>query len=215
MLDEVEPDEVLASSASLKLAMKSISQRLESVRLSFSEEEIVQLDELLVSVSAGDRQAFAEVYQVSSDLLYSICLRLTRRREIAQEVLQEAFVRIWQKSHLFDKKRGSAIAWMVTVTRRCALNRLRQYDHHEEVLPTDDVERLLEHSSVPAPYDTSSQDLRRCMKALADAERTAISLAFVYGMTHSELAEHLAKPMGTVKSWIKRGLSRLKDCLER
>ena len=183
--------------------------------MSLSEEDVARLDALLLDVSTGDRQAFAEVYQVSSNLLYSICIRLIRRKEVAQEVLQEAFVRIWQKSHLYDKKRGSAIAWMIAVTRRCALNRLRQYERHEEILAADEIERLTEKTSISAPPDTVNQDLRRCMQGLKGDELKAISMAFVYGLTHSELADHMAKPVGTVKSWIRRGLSRLKECLEQ
>ena len=183
--------------------------------MSLSAEEMDRLDSLLASVSTGNRQAFAEVYQTSSGLLHAICLRLVRRREIAQEVLQEAFVRIWQKSHLFDREKGSAIAWMIVVTRRCALNRLRQYENHEAWVSIDDVDRLVEHASIPGTLNPADHDLRRCIGTLARDERRAISLSFIYGMTHSELATHLAKPIGTVKSWIRRGLGRLKDCLEK
>ena len=170
---------------------------------------------LLAAAGTGDRQAFSEIYEVSSGLLYSICLRLTRRRDIAQELLQDAYLRIWQKSHLFDKQRGSAIAWMVTVTRHCALNCLRQYDAKEVVVPIDEVELILERSTATPQFAAAPQDLRRCMKGLAVDERKAISMAFIYGMTHTELAEQMARPIGTVKSWIRRGLSRLKDCLEQ
>jgi RNA polymerase sigma-70 factor, ECF subfamily len=168
---------------------------------------------LLNATAAGDRVAFAELYRRAGPKLFGITRRLMRRRELAEDVLQEAFVRIWQKAYLFDPGRGEAMAWLVSLVRRCALDRLRQQRGQgveTAVLIEDAADEVVAVSLVP-----SSRDLERCLGELQTAQKRAILLSYVYGLTHDELAERLAAPLGTVKSWIRRGLLELKECLER
>jgi RNA polymerase sigma-70 factor (ECF subfamily) len=178
--------------------------------MSGSAEEAVA--QLLVAVGRGERQAFAELFRACGPKLLPICSRLLGRRDVAEEVLQEAFVRIWQKAAMYESGRGSAMGWLIAVTRRCALDRLRQYK--EEELSARRVDTAADAELVLQSSDAFPHDIRRCMDRLGTNEQRAIALAFWYGMTHSELADRLGAPLGTVKSWIRRGLVRFKECLE-
>jgi RNA polymerase sigma-70 factor, ECF subfamily len=171
-----------------------------------------EIELLLNATAAGDRVAFAELYRRAGPKLFGITRRLMRRRELAEDVLQEAFVRIWQKAYLFDPGRGAAMAWLVTLVRRCALDSLRQRRGQgiETVAIEDAAAEFVAVSLAPG-----SRDLERCLGELQIAQKRAILLAYVYGLTHDELAQRLAAPLGTVKSWIRRGLLDLKECLER
>lgn len=171
------------------------------------------LSDLLVQVGQGDREAFALLYDASAPRLFGLCLRLMRGHDRAQDVLQDAYIRIWQKAHLFDPKRGTAMTWLITVTRRCALDRLRQHDLTSGAEPLDAAETpdLAGADAFSAP----DYDLRRCLSELQVREREVITLAFVYGMSHSELSSSVALPLGTIKSRIRRGLRQLKECVQR
>lgn len=175
------------------------------------------LDELLRATGRGDRQAFARAYQLSASRLYPIALRLMRRREVAEEVLQEAYVLIWRKAAQFNPDRGKPIAWMATILRNRAIDRLRsesseprdpaQWDEAAEAL-TDPVARA------PAVSVQDAIAIRSCLEGLQEKQRISILFAYYYGMTHEELSSRLEAPLGTVKSWVRRGLVQLKECLE-
>lgn len=169
-----------------------------------------ELDQLLTATARGDRAAFADLYRSAGPQLFAICRRLLKRHDLAEDVLQEAFLRIWQKALLFDPEKGDAMPWLATLVRRCALDRLRQ--HGDQTLP------LVPNGSgsdeaVAATSTGSIRDLERCLDELHHGQKRAIVLAYVHGLTHDELAQQLAAPLGTVKSWIRRGLMELKECL--
>lgn len=174
------------------------------------------LSRLIAATADGDRAAFARLYASTSPRLLGIGTRLMRSRELAEDVLQETYLKVWHKARLYDPERGSAMVWMITILRRCALDRLRQAGRREEVAvdePGLDAPEL--RVSLDPMHAVERQHLRRCLGELADSKRRAIQLAFYYGLTHEELAERMDVPVGTVKSWIRRGLRSLKDCLER
>lgn len=172
------------------------------------------LSALLVAVAAGDRDAFARLYQQAGPLLFAISLKVVRRRDQAEEVLQDGFVRIWRKAQLFDPERGAAAAWLVTIVRRCALDRLRNEQARLDPLEIDDPDMRDQLATEP-PSIGARQDLSRCLAQLADGAKRAILLAYVHGLTHDEIAGQLQAPLGTVKSWIRRGLGQLKVCLDQ
>lgn len=174
--------------------------------------EVAGADRLLQAVAQGDKAAFERLYELVSPRLYAICLKLMRAREPAQDVLQEAFVKIWQKAYQFDPTRGSAAAWMSTVTRRCALDRLSTAASHEKNSPIEELdESLLRIESNVDPADRLG--LERCLSLLDERSRRPILLAYFYGLSYDEIAEREGIPVGTVKSRTFRALGQLKECL--
>jgi RNA polymerase sigma-70 factor (ECF subfamily) len=177
--------------------------------------ETVLVNDLLSKVANGDRSAFRALYAKAGPKLYAICLRMMRTRDQADDVYQEAFVKVWERSWQFDPAKGEGLAWLVTLTRHCALDRLRRVPRNHVTI--DDVVTheidVAAASALPAGL-AETQGLRRCLEGLRDDYRNAVILAYMNGLTHEELAERLEKPLGTVKSWVKRGLEQLKDCMQ-
>ena len=179
--------------------------------------EIDPLADLLLASGRGDRRAFARVYHLSASRLYPIALRLMRRRALADEVLQEAFVLVWTKAAQYRADRGRPLAWMATIVRNCAIDRLRatKSEPHDPPRVEDMAEVLADPN--PAGGDLPhhmTAAIRTCLGRLKADQRSAILLAYYYGMTHEELSAQLGTPLGTVKSWVRRGLLQLRDCLE-
>jgi RNA polymerase sigma-70 factor (ECF subfamily) len=176
------------------------------------------LDGLLVATAGGDRRAFQALYQQTSPRLYAVALRLLRRRDWAEDVLQETYIRIWSKAKLYDSSLGNPSGWLLTILRRCAFDRLREM---QRAGPLAEPAALPEELPAPLSADddprspTEAASIRDCVDRLELKQRRAILLAYYYGLTHEELSSHLDSPLGTVKSWIRRGLQRLKECLER
>lgn len=171
----------------------------------------------LAGSARRDRAAFARLYQATSAKLYGVALRILRREDWAEEVLQECYVSIW--AHAPDYRPGLAapMTWMTSIVRNRCLDWLRR--PRPEV---DDEDGALTESAVsdnPGPLAElerakGAQALARCLKSLEAKQRQAIALAFYDGLSHAELASHLREPLGTVKTWVRRGLLRLKACLE-
>lgn len=171
---------------------------------------------LMRESAAGDRLAFATLYERTSAKLYGICLRLMGNEPEAQEVLQETYIRIWQKAERFDPSKASAITWLSVLARNKAIDRLRRRAAPGEQL---DAASEVEDDS-PSAFEIveRQQDRLRladCLKQLDERPRVAIQAAFLDGATYLELAEREDVPLGTMKSRIRRGLQRLRGCLER
>jgi RNA polymerase sigma-70 factor (ECF subfamily) len=168
---------------------------------------------LLIAVASGDSSAFDQLYLASSPRLFPICLKLLRDRDRASEVLQEAFVRIWQKAKLFDASKGDALAWMATLTRRCALDRLSEAKRDGAVFQDVDEEVIASTVAEIAvgPPDTAA--LRSCLQKLDQKHSRALLLVYCFGLTHEELAANLSVPLGTAKSWVNRGMTDLRKCM--
>lgn len=169
--------------------------------------------ELLARIANGDRQAFRGLYTQTSARLFAVCLRILRNREEAEEVLQEAYVKIWERSYQYDPARGAMLPWLATIVRNCAIDRLRQPGR--DMVPLDDDTAADIDSTVAALDSVTDADLKRCLANLRADYRRALVLAYVSGLTHDELAAALKRPVGTIKSWIRRGGEALKDCMER
>jgi RNA polymerase sigma-70 factor (ECF subfamily) len=179
-----------------------------------------QLDQWLTAAAAGDRRAFAQLYAATSGRLFALLLRVLVRRELAEEALQDSYVRIWLKAASFDPQRSGALTWMASVARHRALDLLRARRAEDALTdPIDDV-RLhpawidaRERPSERAEQDQALERLQRCMKHMDPAQRRALELAFFDGYTHEELARIMNVPLGTVKGRIRRGLARLRGII--
>lgn len=174
------------------------------------------LADLLSATSRGDRAAFSSLYQRTSAKLYGICLRLLGSEAEAQDVLQDVYVLVWHKAASFDAGRASAITWLATVARNKSIDRLRRRRIASDGLDAAaDVE-----DEAPSAFDLigDAQDaarLGRCLEELEERARSMIRAAFLDGATYPELADREGVPLGTMKSWIRRGLVRLRGCLDQ
>lgn len=154
----------------------------------------------------GDRVAFRELYDQSAGLLLAVAMRLLRDRDRAEDALQDAFVQIWHRAADYHAGRGTAMGWMVSIVRYRAIDLLRREQRHDG--PDGSAVEAME-----VPDFATSQDLADCMDRLSGSQQQSIALAFFEGLTHEELALRLASPMGTIKSRIRRALTRLRECL--
>jgi RNA polymerase sigma-70 factor, ECF subfamily len=174
------------------------------------------LNALLLAVAGGDSAAFENLYRATSTRLFGICLRVLPQRAEAEEVLQEVFLGIWRKAEQFDATRASAMTWLSMMTRNKAIDRLRA-NAGSRAHASIDLDEL-ESDSTASEVAETAQDQERievCLDELEAPRKHLIRVAFFEGATYEELAERSGNPLGTVKSWIRRSLIKLKACLER
>lgn len=178
-------------------------------------EELVRLLHL---TARGDQQAFARLYELTSPTLFAVCLRMLVQREWAEEALQEAYVKVWHKAGDYNASRGNVLTWLVSIARYLAIDVRRARARRPEApLSDDDMGRISDDDAGPMERFLAQDDaaaLQRCLGELSDTQRQTITLAFFQGLTHHELSSRLKRPLGTVKSWIRRGLEGLKQCLQ-
>src|SRR5262245_60759063 len=174
---------------------------------------------LLAACAQRDREAFSKLYQSSSAKLYGVALRILRREDWAEEVLQECYVNVWRHAPEYNANRAAPMTWMTSIVRNRCLDWLRRPNPLPlEVLGDEGAEEAIA-SDGPGPLDQREQSreagaVARCLRALEAKQRQAIALAFYDGLSHAELAQHLREPLGTVKTWVRRGLAKLRSCLE-
>ena len=173
------------------------------------------LGDALRRCAGGDRAALRLIYDREAAAMIGIAMRILRRRDLAEEAVHDAFVRIWQKASSFDAERGEARSWLYAVLRHRALNILRGEKRTDQV---EDFDALGLESEAESPEAcvarlSDAKALRACLERLEPARRNAIVLAYVQGLTHGELAGRLGVPLGTIKSWIRRSLASLKECM--
>lgn len=172
---------------------------------------------LLARTARGDRDAFGRLYELASPGLFAMLVRLLGRRSWAEEVLQECFVSVWQHAVRYDRDRSAPMTWMATIARNAALDLLRGRQATEA--PLDEKAAADRPDEGPQPLEAlqaglEAQHVRRCMQALPGPQQQGLALAFFHGLSHAEVAQRLGQPLGTVKSWVRRGLLALKGCLE-
>jgi RNA polymerase sigma-70 factor (ECF subfamily) len=180
----------------------------------------VQLRRWLQGAARGDAQAFRALYDATSAKLFGFALRLLRKRELAEDVLQESFVAVWHSAASYQSQLAAPMTWLTTIVRNKAFDQLRRNDATVEIdndpFAADVMSALHDPRATPAEAQQSSAEARAladCLAALEGMHRQAIGLAYFHDLSHSEVACHLAQPVGTVKTWIRRGLARLRRCL--
>ena len=177
---------------------------------------------LLASVSNGDAKAFRALYEATSPKLFGFALRILQRRELAEDVLQESFAAVWHSARDYRSHLSAPMTWMTTIVRNKAFDALRAADHAVEIDSNDfdvAVLRALEDpGATPVESLQMSRDaqaLAACMGELDSVHRQVVGMAFFHDLSHSELAQQLALPIGTIKTWIRRSLERLRTCLAK
>ena len=177
--------------------------------------EPVNLNFLLERVAEGDKSALKSLYILISPRLFAVLMRMVRRREVAEDLLQDVFVTVWRKAFQFDCRRGNAEVWLFSITRRKAIDRLR-ISYRERLGLIDDVATLEPQSDIYAgwPFTETHITVRRCLANLKPDVTRALELCYTYGLTHEELAAEMQVPVGTAKSWIRRGLAQMKEYLD-
>jgi len=175
-----------------------------------------ELERLIRACAARDRHALRKLYDVMAAQMLACMLRILKRRALAEEALQDVFVSIWQRAAQFEAARGPARIWLMSIARHRAIDVLRS--ERAELYREAQIEQLPEPAAEEvgdwASAGRSAAALARCFGELSREQRRGIELAFVNGYSHADIARVTGEPLGTIKSWIRRGLASLRQCLE-
>ncbi len=186
------------------------------------------LSEMLARVALGNKAAFDTLYRETSAHLLGAILRIQNNRALAEDVLQEVYVNVWRSAQSFNPALSQPTTWLGSIARNRAIDSLRRRQSEPQTIsryqggPDDDETDMLNDlpSGAPGPLDlleqaSNARALGTCMQTLSGDQKHSLALAYYQGLSHSEVAEQLGQPLGTVKSWVRRGLQSLKSCLER
>jgi RNA polymerase sigma-70 factor (ECF subfamily) len=177
-----------------------------------------QLAAALARVAAGDRAALRIVYQDTSAKLFGVCLRILNDRSEAEDVLQDVYVTVWRKAGMFDPARASPITWLVAIARNRSIDRLRSGAASRRSEPVESAEDIRDDAPAALDLVVEAEEharLKTCLGELEERQAQVIRSAFFEGVTYEQLAQRMSVPLGTMKSWIRRGLMKLRTCLER
>ncbi len=177
---------------------------------------LADIEELISRTALGDRDAFTMLYGATSAKLFGICLRVLNNRAEAEDALQDAYVRIWQKADRYAANGYSPMTWLITLTRNLAIDRLRA--RKAPAMQLDNFQDL--SASGPTPEDAAiaaSEKARidACLDELDDGRADAVRGAYLQGESYQELADRLRVPLNTMRTWLRRSLLQLKECLSR
>ncbi len=181
-----------------------------------------QLKTWLLAAAKRDSSAFKSLYQATSPKLFGFALRILHKRELAEEVLQESYVAIWNNAGNYQSHLAAPMTWMATIVRNKAFDHLRRSDVSVEIdaeqFDSEVMNALQDPQATPIEALQISGDAKAlawCMSALEGLHRQTLALAYYHDLSHSEVAEQLQLPIGTVKTWIRRSLEKLRVCLAK
>jgi RNA polymerase sigma-70 factor, ECF subfamily len=189
------------------------------------EDRNAALADALSRVALGDRKALASLYKTAGAQLLGVILRIQRDRALAEDVLQDIFVSIWRNAQGYDAARSQPMTWLTSIARNRAIDSLRRRKTEVSTVSAhlgddDDDSNLVDAmpSGDSSPMELMAQAAQaravtHCIGALSAEQQQCVALAYYQGLSHSEVAQHLQQPLGTVKSWVRRALMALKDCL--
>lgn len=169
-----------------------------------------QISAAIARCAGGDRTALRVIYDLEAARMIGVAMRILRRRDLAEDAVHDAFMRIWRGAKSFDPARGPARPWLYAIVRNRALTILRDEGRFEN---DDDTELPDPEPEAALRQLPESSALRRCLEQLDTKRRAAVVLSYVHGMSHGELAGKLGVPLGTAKSWTRRGLISLQECM--
>jgi RNA polymerase sigma-70 factor (ECF subfamily) len=176
-----------------------------------------EVAELLAACARQDRQAFQRLYERTASQLLASLVRMLRNRALAEDALQDVFVQVWGRAGQYESGRGSAWGWLIAIARYRAID-LKRRESRMATGPSDAIDDIPgedePQDALAALGQRASKALAGCLGALQPRQRDCILLAYQGGLTHTEVAIEIGEPLGSVKSWIRRGLSALKRCLE-
>jgi RNA polymerase sigma-70 factor (ECF subfamily) len=179
------------------------------------QEAAEDLASLLRGCGRGERSSLRAIYERESAAMIGVALRIVRRREIAEEIVHDAFVQIWRHAGTFDPALGSARAWMFAIVRNRAISTLRTANRELPVADDDLTAAIDRDAETEQAFDRLAEGsaLKRCLDRLDPRRRLGVLLAYVEGLSHGEIAARLGVPLGTAKAWLHRSLAQLRECL--
>lgn len=164
----------------------------------------------LLACARGDQRALRQLYEQESSRLLGVAMRIARDKSLAEDIVHDAFIKIWRGAASFDPARGSARGWVFSVTRHLALNHMRKRQREQ---PLGDEHEPLAETTDTFEFTAPAGQIQTCLEHLDSTRRACILHAYVDGFSHSEIAQKLGTPLGTVKAWIKRSLTALRECM--
>jgi RNA polymerase sigma factor (sigma-70 family) len=170
-----------------------------------------QVAAAITRCASGDRAALRVVYDIEAQRMVGVARRMLRRQDLAEEAVQDAFMRLWRSARTFDPKKGAARSWLYAILRNSALTILRDESRFSSDEDAAEEAAPMTESALARLPETSA--LRRCLERLDAKRRSVVVLAYVHGLSHGELAGKLGVPLGTVKSWVRRSLISLQECM--
>lgn len=174
------------------------------------------IEKMIAQTALGDRTAFSALYTATSAKLFGVCLRVLNNRAEAEEVLQEVFVKVWAKAKSYAANGYSPMTWLITITRNLAIDRLRS-----RKAPTQDIDDVVDLSDdKPTPEaaaiaSSEAAELNNCLQELSSDHSSAVRAAYMEGYSYQELADRFDVPLNTMRTWLRRSLLKLKECLSR
>jgi RNA polymerase sigma factor (sigma-70 family) len=181
-------------------------------------ERDIELTDLLARVALQDRRSFAQLYRLTAQHLFSILLRIVRRRHLAEEVLQEVFVNVWRRAESYQRTKSPPMVWLSSVARNAAFDALRRQPAEEVDIDVAGLPEEPDSSAGPLELLIAGAEARRvreCLASLSGLQQQILALAFFHGLSHSEVSAHLGQPLGTIKTRLRRGLQAIKSCLTK
>jgi RNA polymerase sigma-70 factor, ECF subfamily len=175
------------------------------------------LETLLAQVAMGNRAAFDTLYRSTANRLFGICLRVLTQRAEAEDALQDVYTAVWRKAAQFDPAKASATSWLAMIARNKAIDRLRSMPSRQSRGSLELAENVADPGASPPQQVQTATDraqLDHCLERLEPRRRSLIRAAFFDGLTYEELAAKIEAPLGSIKSWIRRGLMQLRECLD-
>jgi RNA polymerase sigma-70 factor (ECF subfamily) len=178
------------------------------------------LERLIRRAARGDLRSFSVLYAMTSPRIFGLILHMTDYSQSCEDLLQEVYLKVWMQAKSYQPGKARVATWLNAIARNCTIDWMRQQTSGtERITETRSPDALDLAATVDPELETraatQNQSLARCMDELSDSQRQAIYLAYLKGMTHSELTRQLGSPLGTVKSWVRRGLESLRNCLRR
>ena len=185
--------------------------------MSDAETARTELKAAMARLARGDRSALEFIYNATSAKLFGICLRILGERNEAEDALQDVYVNLWRNAERYDPERASPISWLATFARNRAIDRLRTGKVRQGAVSVEEALEITDDAPLADSILETEQrnaKIHQCLGQLEERQQDAIRTAFFQGMTYAELAEARDVPLGTMKSWVRRGLSKLRRCLE-